>query len=248
MGSLIQRHNSYRNLIHTNDVIRLQKSSERHNLKMSEEQQKLEEKTIKNEEKNFKKYMTFYFYRKSKEKEQKLKQSQNRIKLIDKTEKLEEIDKKEKQKRRELIIKFDTIERKKKEILNRKNNVLNSFKKKRDFYNNTCQVKKQNIIKELSDMRFDILDYQSFIIQRDIEKSKLAEMKRNKSIERTLSDQINFKKNIGPFFKKLEFIKSNNVKRKSVQDRRRIYIKNKKEEEEKKRLEEDENLININLK
>ena len=97
-------------------------------------------------------------------------------------------------------------------------------------------------------MRFDILDYQSFIIQRDIEKSKLAEMKRNKSIERTLSDQINFKKNIGPFFKKLEFIKSNNVKKKSVQERRKIYIKNKKEEQEKKKLEEDENMININLK
>ena len=239
MGSLIQRHNSYRNLIHTNDVIRLQKSSERHNIKMSEEQQKLEEKTLKNEEKSFKKYMIFYFHRKSKEREQKLKQSQNRIKLIEKSEKLEEIDNKEKQKRQDLIIKFDTIERKKKEILSLKNNILKNFKKKRDFYNTTCQVKKQNLIKELSEMRFDILGYQSFIIQRDIEKRKLAEIKRNKSIEKTLNDQINFKKNIGPFFKKLEYIKSNNVRRKSVQDRRKIYIKNKKEEEERKKLEED---------
>ncbi len=248
MDKLIERNKSYRQLIHTNDIMKLQKSSERHNKKMFEEQQKLEEKALKNQEKSFKKYVTFYFYRKSKEKEQKLKQSENRNKLIEKSEKLEEIDKKERQKRKELMIKFDTIERKKKEILSRKNNLVQIFKKKRDNYNNTCKLKKQNLIKELSDIRLDILDYQSCIMKRDVEKRKLAELKRSKSIERTLNDQINFKKNIGPFFKKLEFIKSDNISRKSVQDRRKIFIKTKKEEEERKKREDEDNMINMNLK
>ena len=228
MDKLIERNKSYRQLIHTNDIMKLQKSSERHNKKMFEEQQKLEEKALKNQEKSFKKYVTFYFYRKSKEKEQKLKQSENRNKLIEKSEKLEK--------------------KKKKEILSRKNNLVQIFKKKRDNYNNTCKLKKQNLIKELSDIRLDILDYQSCIMKRDVEKRKLAELKRSKSIERTLNDQINFKKNIGPFFKKLEFIKSDNIARKSVQDRRKIFIKIKKEEEERKKREDEDNMINMNLK
>ena len=62
MDKLIERNKSYRQLIHTNDIMKLQKSSERHNKKMFEEQQKLEEKALKNQEKSFKKYVTFYFY------------------------------------------------------------------------------------------------------------------------------------------------------------------------------------------
>ena len=105
VGCLIGRNRSYRKLMHINDVIRSQKSCERHNQKMLEEQQKLAEKALKNQEKDFQKYTTFYFHRKSVEKQQKLRQSQNKNKLIETSAKLEEIEKNQKQKRKELLIK-----------------------------------------------------------------------------------------------------------------------------------------------
>ena len=111
---LVERNKSYKKKKHSNDLIRLHKSSDRHNKNMFEEQKRLEEKELKNQEKIFRKYMTFYYYKKSREKEQKLKKSQNQHKLMEKSVRLEEIDKKEKLKTKELIKKLDTIEKKKK--------------------------------------------------------------------------------------------------------------------------------------
>ena len=73
-------------------------------------------------------------------------------------------------------------------------------------------------------------------------------VRRNQSNEKTLNDQINFKKNLGPFFKKLETIKSESVMKKSLADRRKIYLQNKKQKAEIKKQEEEERLINLNLK
>ena len=105
------------------------------------------------------------------------------------------------------------IERKKIQLLKNKTAELIKFKEKRNEYNNICKIKKENMLKELSDIRLDILDYQSSLLSRDNDKVQLANLKRNQSTERTLNDQLNLKKNIKPFFKKLEFIKSENVMR-----------------------------------
>ena len=71
MENLIERNKNYWKTKHSNDLIRLQKSTERYNKNIFDEQKKLEEKALRNEEKIFKRYMTLYYFRKSKEKEQK---------------------------------------------------------------------------------------------------------------------------------------------------------------------------------
>ena len=248
MGILIERNKSYKKLKYSNDIIRLQKSSDRHNKNMFEEQKRLEEKALKNKEKIFQKYMTFYYFRKSKEREQKLKNSQKQLKLAEKSERLEEINKKEKLRVKELNTKFEMIERKKIELLKNKTAELIKFKEKRNEYNNICKIKKENMLKELSDIRLDILDYQSSLLSRDNDKVQLANLKRNQSTERTLNDQLNLKKNIKPFFKKLEFIKSENVMRKSMEEKKKLYLQSKKEEAERKKREEEEKLMNMDFK
>lgn len=248
MDNLIERNKSYKEFKHSNDIIKLKQSSERHDKNMYEEQKKLEEKALKIEEKILRRYMTFYYYKKNIEKEQKLKNTRNQHKLIEKCEKLEEIDKNEKIKTKEIIRKLDTIERKKNEILKHKSDEFNKFKNKRKDYNNKCKLKRERMTRELSDIRLDILDYQSSLLNRNNEKIKLAQIKRNQSTGRTLNDQLNFKKNLGLFFKKIEAIKSESVMRKSPEDRRKIYIQNKKQEAERKKQEEEERLINRNLK
>ena len=89
MDNLIERNKSYKEFKHSNDIIKLKQSSERHDKNMYEEQKKLEEKALKNEEKILRRYMTFYYYKKNIEKEQKLKNTRNQHKLIEKCEKLE---------------------------------------------------------------------------------------------------------------------------------------------------------------
>ena len=243
MDNLIERNKSYKNIKHSQDLLKLYKSSERHNKNMFEEQKKLEEKALKNREKIFKKYTTFYFFRKNKERELRLKNSKSQNKLIEKAEKIEEIEKKEKLKTKELIRKLSIMQKRKEEILKHKNDDLIIFNKKRKNYINTCKIKKENIEKEFSDMRLDILDYQASLIERNMEKEKVNNFKKTLSTERTLNDQINFKKNMRPFLRKLETIKSENIMRKSVDNRKKMFWQKKKEEAERKKREEEESLI-----
>ena len=56
---------------------------------------------------------------------------------------------------------------------------------------------------------------------------------------------MNFEKNVKNFYKKLEYIKSENVLRLSVDDRRKIFTKLKKKVAEKKKKEEEEKLLNM---
>ena len=248
MDHLIERNKSYKLNKHSNDLLKIKKSKDRHDKNMKKKKKKIEEKSLKNEEKILKRYMTFYYFKKFREKEQKLKNSQSQHKLMEKSEKLEEIDKNEKIKTKELIRKLDTIERKKIELLKHKGDEINKFKNKRNDYSYKCKLRRENMIKELSDIRLDILDYQFSLLNRNNDRIKMAKMRRNQSNEKTLNDQINFKKNLGPFFKKLETIKSESVMKKSLADRRKIYLQNKKQKAEIKKQEEEERLINLNLK
>ena len=98
-------------------------------------------------------------------------------------------------------------------------------------------------MKELDDIRLDILDYQTCVLNRNIDKTKLINLKRIQSREKTINDQLNFQKNIIPFFKKLEVIKSECVMTKSVNNRRKIYVEKKRREAELRKKEEEEKLL-----
>ncbi len=140
------------------------------------------------------------------------------------------------------------MEKRKEEILKHKNDDLIIFNKKRKSYINTCKIKKENIQKEFSNIRLDILDYQASLLERHMEKEKVINLKKTLSAERTLNDQINLKKNMKPFLRKLETIKSENIMKKSVDNRKKMFWKKKKEDAERKKREEEDNLIELNLK
>ena len=56
---------------------------------------------------------------------------------------------------------------------------------------------------------------------------------------------MNFEKNLKIFYKKLEVLKSENIMRMSLDDRRKIFLRLKKKEAEKKKKEEEDKLLNM---
>ena len=248
MDNLIERNRVLQKQKHEIKIMKSQREEMRHNRNMVGVIQNLNDKAAKNEEKIFQKYVTFYFLKKGKEKELKLKKSQTEHKYLEKAEKIDEIERMAEQKTKDLIKKFDSIEQRKKEILKHKNDSIKMFNQKRKEYNSICLQKRKNMMKELSEIRMDILDYQTCVLQRNIDKLKLINLKKTQSTERTINDQLNFQKNIKPFYKKLENIKSESIMRKSISDRRKIFLQKKKKDAEKKKIEEEEKLINLNLK
>ena len=243
MDNIIERNKTLQKNKHTNELLKSLKSVARHNKNMIEERKRLDEKAEKNEEKIFHKYMTFYFFRKGREKKLKIKSSQTNSKFMEKAEKLEEIERKKDLKTKELAKKFYEIEKRKQEILKHKNDDIKKFNKKRKEYYMNCMERRQNQLKDLDDIRLDILDYQTCVLKRNIDKTRIINLKRIQSRERTLNDQLNFQKNIIPFFKKLEVTKSECVMRKSVNNRRKIYVEKKRREAELRKKEEEEKLL-----
>ena len=225
--------------------MRIHDSELRHIKNMENEQKKLEEKDLKNKEKIFKTYMSFYFSRKGREKELRAKTSENNQRIHLKEERLEELEKNEEKKTNQLLKKLKTIETRKKEILKHKNDKIISFNQKRKTYKKDSKIKKLQILRDLNDARYDILDFQSSLLQKSANKNKLISLKKLQVNEKTINDQMNFEKNVKNFYKQLELIKSENIMRMSLEDRRKIYLRLKRKEAEKKRKEEEEKLLNM---
>ena len=245
MDALIERHNEYKKKRHFDGLMRLENSESRHMENMINEQKKLEEKESKNKEKIFKTYMNFFFSRKSREKELKKKYSDNDHKLQIKAEKIEELERDEEKKTNDLIKKLNKIESRKKEILKHKNDQIISFKKKRNEYIKVANKRRHSLIKNVEENRFDVLDYQNVLLKRMENKDSIINLKRIQNIENTVNDQLNFEKNLKAFYKKLEVIKSENIMRKSLENRRKIFLKLKKKEADKKKKEEEDKLLNM---
>jgi hypothetical protein len=245
VDSLKERHKSYQQKRRFDGIMKLERSESRHNKNMLNVQKKLDERDEKNKEKIFKTYMNFFFARKGREKQLKLKNKDNDHRLQIKAEKIEELEREEEKKTHDLLKKLNGIETRKKEILKHKNDLILSFNKKRKKYMTEAKRKKNNILKDISDNRFDILDYQNELLKRSVEKNNIYTLKKTQINEKTIHDQMNFEKNMKNFYKKLEIIKAENVLRLSLDNRRKIFMKLKKKEAEKKKKEEEDKLLNM---
>ena len=73
---------------------------------------------------------------------------------------------------------------------------------------------------------------------------KRFKLKKDNATEKTLYNQLTFEKNLKPFYKKLDEIKSESIIKKSLEQRRKIYRGIKRAEAEAKRKEEEERLLN----
>ena len=245
MDALIERHNSYEQKKKFDGIKKLEYSESRHRKNMLNEQKKLEDKAFQNKEKIFKNYMTFFFAKKNREKDKKLKISANDHRLQIKAEKIEELEREEEKKRNDLLKKLNKIEKRKKEILKHKNDKIIEYNKRRKEYIDAAKIKKEDIINDISDNRLDILDYQNAVLKRNENKESIINLKRMQINEKTINDQMNFEKNVKNFYKKLDLIKSENVMLMSLENRRKIFQKLKKKEAEKKKKEEEDKLLNM---
>ena len=89
-----------------------------------------------------------------------------------------------------------------------------------------------------------ILDYQNEVLSRQNERDEKIRLKRENLKDKTIYNQMMFEKNLQPFYKRLERIKSESIIKKSKEQRRKIYRDLKRAEAEARRREEEERLLN----
>ena len=240
-------HDSYKKL--KNDEIKNKKSESevRHNINVMNEKKKLEQRANDYQEKLMKKYITFYWNKRNIEQKQKENYLHFNKKYDGKNNKLEEIEKNIEQKRKNLIKKFRIIEENQQQIKEKDKQKYEEIRQKRNEYVKTCIENRKKLHKELIEQNDDILEYQLYMISRKSQMDKKFKLKKNHAIEQTLYNQINFEKNLKPFYKKLEKIKSESIIKRSLTQRKKIFRDIKRAEAEAKRKEEEEKLLNQKL-
>ena len=242
--SLKERNENIQKRKHEREKTKIQESEMRHNINVMNEKEKYEKKANDNQEKLMKKYVTFYWSRKDREEKKKDKFLHFNEKYEEKNNRLEEIEKKTEKKRKNLIKKLQLIEENQNHLKERDRQKYESIKGKRERYINTCRENKKNLLKLLDDDKDDILEYQAIVLSRKDQMDKKYKLKKDNFTERTIYNQLTFEKNLKPFYKKLDEIKSESIIKKSLDQRRKIYRGIKRAEAEAKRKEEEERLLN----
>jgi hypothetical protein len=219
-------------------------SEVRHNINVMNEKKKLEQRANDYQEKLMKKYITFYWNKRNMEQKQKNNYQHFNKKYDGKNNRLEEFEKNIEQKRKNLIKKFRIIEANQQQIKEKDRQKYEDIRKKRNEYIKTCIENKIKLQKELIEQKDEILEYQTFMISRKSQMDKRFKLKKNNVTEKTLHNQLNFEKNLKPFFKRLEKIKSESIIKRRLTKRKKIYRDIKRAEAEARRKEEEEKLLN----
>ena len=208
-------------------------------VQLNVEREKLAKET---EEKEFKKYVSFYFLRKAQENALKQKRKEKKTKMKEKNERMEELERFNKERENNLIKKMMKKVQKKE-----KYEKLSLEKKKRDEKMKKCLTQKIEIMKEQNERRFDILDLQLDLLKRGKKRERTNEMKRINAGESRVIGQMTMEKNLSDFYKRMNLLKNQSIYKKSPEERYKIYKNLKREEAERKKKELEEKLEKLKI-
>ena len=216
-----------------------EKRHENNVIKLNIENEKLAKET---EEKEFKKYIAFYWLRKAQEKALRQKTKEKNTKLKEKTERIEELEKENEKKSKELLAKIRKREALKQKFEKEKEERLKEEMRHREEKMRRCNTQKIELMKEQNERRLDILDYQYELIIRGKKRDNMNELKRINASERTVINQMTLEKNLSDFYKRMSHLKEQSIYKKTPEQRYKIYRDLKRAEAERKKKELEDKL------
>ena len=208
-------------------------------MKLNEENERLAKET---EEKEFQKYVSFYWLRKAQERALKKRLKEKKDKLKERTERIEELEKINEKKGKIITDKIRKREEIKEKYDNEKKEKLLLEKDKREEKLRRCNTQKMEILKEQNERRLDILEYQYELLIKGRRKEKMDELKRKTAGEKTIVNQMILEKNLSDFYKRMNRLKTLSVNKKTPEERYKIYRDLKRAEAEKKKKELEDKL------
>ena len=212
-------------------------------IKLNIEKERLAKET---EEKEFKKYISFYFLRRAQENALKQKRKEKKTKMREKNERIEELERLNKEKENRLLKKIQKREAIKEKYDKEKKQRFLMEKEKREEKVLNCQEQKEEIKKEQNERRLDILDYQLDLLKRVNKREKSNELKRISAGERRVLGQMTMEKNLSDFYRRMNALKDQSIYKKSEEERYKMYRTLKREEAERRKKELEEKMENLN--
>ena len=196
-------------------------------------------------EKEFQKYVAFYFLKKDQKKEfhQKFKKHNNKFK--EHSEKLEEVDRMNEENRKLIMKKMQKMERKRSENMKLKEERILEDKLRREAKVKGVKMRLTDMEEEEDERRKDILDYQTEMMNRSFKMNDaINNRKKFNAGEKSIMNQIAIQNNMMAFMKKLNMLKSQSISKKSTEKRIKLFKELKRQEAERKKREKEEELFN----
>ena len=213
---------------------------EKNVIEVDKENQKLAKET---EEKEFQKYITYYFLKKGQSQSLSKKKKERSNKLQEKAEKLEELDRQNEERRKQIMKKMQKMDKKRDEFMKLKEEKILEDKMKRDARTKNVRLKLNEMENEEFEKRKDVLAYQTELMNRSMKMTHLNNLKRLNG-ENSISNQIAIQKNLTAFNRKLNFLKSQSVTKKTQEEKMKIFKELKRQEAERKKKEKEDEMFN----
>ena len=184
---------------------------------------------------------------KEKKERQKEKKELSNNKLMEKKERLKEIDKQNDNQRKKIIKKIEIMEKKKMEIDKEKDEHLQKLREIRDSRLRETKNNRILLSKEDDEIRRDILDYENYKFEMSLGKYNKNTKKRANSQHNSISRQREEEKKLKNFMKIMNTLQGDSVIKKTDRQKRMMYNEKIKKEKEEKKKEEEKKLEELGL-
>lgn len=165
--------------------------------------------------------------------------------MIEKAERLVELEKQNEKKRNDILNKIKTMDSKKEIFEKNKYEKILENKKLREQRFASCLKNRKEMLVEENERRKDILFYQSIMLGRSLSRDNIFRKKRFNASEKTVNEQMTLEKNLTLFNRKMNMLKSQSIFKKTMEERYKMFKELKKKEAERKKELEEKMKLNI---
>ena len=168
-------------------------------------------------------------------------------KLLEKQEKLKELDIENDNQRKLILKKIQKMEKKKLDHDKEKDKFYKKIKE--DLENHFVEIKNNQklILKDADEMRQDVLIYENYKFNLALKKDKLNFTKRNQSLSKTLENQREKENEMKQFKRIMSGLQDESVIKKTERQKRQLYNEKVKKEKEEKKKEEEKKLEKLGV-
>lgn len=139
--------------------------------------------------------------------------------------------------------KMQKMDKKRDEYMKLKEEKILEDKIRRDEKTKKVKIRLNEMEIEEFERRKDVLAYQTELMNRSMKMTHLNNLKRINA-ENNISNQIAIQKNLTAFNRKLNFLKSQSVTKKTHEEKMKIFRELKRQEAERKRKEKEDEMFN----
>ena len=188
-----------------------------------------------------------YFIMKAKKAKHNEIRQMSHNKLLEKQEKLKELDIENDNQRKLILKKIQKMEKKKLDHDKEKDEFYKKIKE--DLDNHFVEIKNNQklLSKEVDEIRQDVLFYENYKFNLAIKKDKLNVNKRNQSLSKTLENQKEKENEMKQFKRIMSGLQDESVIKKTERQKRQLYNEKVKKEKEEKKKEEEKKLEKLGV-